>query len=344
MKAEIKANYDTKRSVLADIVPLDTPFSMYIEPTRICNLKCFYCMHSGRDTENSEFKKLNYDIKNLSMENFTKIYNDILEFPQNIKRISFSGLGEPLCNRNLPKMVKMLRDSGKVERIDILTNSLLMDNKFAQELLDAGTSKIIVSIQGLDEQTYKDNCGITMNYDTLISQLKYYYENKKEGQEIYIKIIDVLLKTKDDEQRFYDMFGGFCDSMFVEHLTNMEQQMKDNLGNLIDTSKSLFNEDIVEKRVCTIPFYYVSINTDGDMFHCTAPGLPRAFAYGNIYQDSFVNLWNSKRKRDFLKLQLSHGKPKISWCKECMCDVLNNKDEMLDDRAEEVLERLNKLG
>lgn len=343
MKAEIKPNYDTKRAVLADIVPLSTPFSFYIEPTRACNLKCFYCMHSTRDSENSQLKKLGFEIKHMTMEQFSKICNDITGFEEKIKRVTFSGIGEPMMNRNLPKMIKMLRDTGKAEKIDVLTNTLMMDNAFAQELLDAGISKIIVSIQGLTEEAYKTNCDVNMSYDKLKQQIQYFYDNKKEGQEIYIKIIDATLNGKEEEDLFYSTFGNMCDSIFIEHLISLEKPMGD-LGGKADDSKNLFNEEKIEKRVCTIPFYYVSINVDGNVFHCSPPGLPTPFAYGNVYQDNLVDIWKSKNKMDFLKLQLEKGKPHISWCQKCTCDVVYNAAEMLDDRAQEVLDRLNKLG
>lgn len=343
MKAEIKPNYDTKRAVLADIVPLDTPFSFYIEPTRACNLKCFYCMHSTRDSDDSQLKKLGFEIKHMTLEQFTKICNDIAQFEKPIKRVTFSGIGEPLMNRNLPKMVKMLRDSGRAEKIDILTNTLMMDNEFAQELLDAGVSKIIVSIQGLTEEAYQKNCGVKMSYDKLLSQIQYFYDNKKDGQEIYIKIIDATLNGKDEEDLFYKLFGNMCDSIFIEHLIGLEKPMGDIEGKA-DNSKNLFNEETVEKKVCTIPFYYISINVDGNVFHCSPPGLPTPFSYGNVYEHNLVDIWKSKRKMDFLKLQLEKGKPNISWCINCNSDCIFNKDEMLDDRAQEVLERLNKLG
>lgn len=342
MAAEIKPNYDTKRSVLADIVPLDTPFSFYIEPTRACNLKCFYCMHSTRDDEGGVFQKLGYEIHNMSMELFEKIVNDLKQFPDDIKRVSFSGLGEPLVNRNLPQMIKMLRATGKVGRIDILTNALLLDNAFAQELIDAGVSKIIVSIQGVKESDYLKNCQVTMKYDTLLDNLRYFYENKKEGQESFIKVIDATLADKEEEEKFFQLFGEICDTIYVEHLTTVEQQM-DKLEEIVDFSKNLFNEEIIEKNVCTIPFYYVSINSDGDVFHCSPPGLPREFSYGSVVKNSMVDIWNSKIKRDFLKLQLTEGKPNISWCKKCTCDVIFNKDEFLDDRKEEVLARLEAM-
>lgn len=342
MAAEIKPNYDSKRAVLADIVPLETPFSFYIEPTRVCNLKCFYCMHSTRDDAEGPFQALGYDIHPMSMELFAKLVEDLKEFPDTIKRVSFSGLGEPLANRNLPQMVKMLRDTGKVERIDILTNALLLDNAFAQELIDAGVSKIIVSIQGVGEEDYLKNCQCTMKYETLLQNLTYFFKNKKEGQESFIKVIDATLKDKKEEEKFFSLFGEICDTIYIEHLTTVEQQM-DSLESVVDFSKNLFNEEIITKEVCTIPFYYVSINSDGDVFHCSPPGLPREFAYGSIQKDNLRAIWNSKNKRDFLKLQCTDGKPNISWCKKCTCDVIFNKDEFLDDRRDEVLAKLNAI-
>ena len=53
--AEIKPNYDTKRKKLADIIPLAQPFTVYIEQTKYCNFKCFYCIHSTRDEAGGEF-------------------------------------------------------------------------------------------------------------------------------------------------------------------------------------------------------------------------------------------------------------------------------------------------
>lgn len=345
LKAEIKPNYDVKRQMLSDVVPLRTPYSFYIEPTRTCNLKCFYCMHSTRGQENNEFQKQGFEIKHMTMEQFNKIFNDIIDFPETIKRIAFSGIGEPLMNRNIPKMVKIMRDSGKVDRIDILTNALLMDNQYAKELIDAGVSKIQVSIQGMSEEAYLENCEVKMSYDKLVSQLKYFYENKKDNQELYIKIIDATLKNEDEKQQFHTIFGQICDNIFVEHLVSLEQQM-DNLKGMADDTKNLYNEDAADKKICTVPFYFVSINVDGDVFHCSPPGLPKSISYGNAYNESIVDIWTNNKKMAFLKLQLTKGIKNIPWCSKCIChkNVPNTPEENLDGFENEILERLEKNG
>ena len=58
--AEVKSSVDTNRQKIADIVPLDGPLSMYIEPTRACNFKCFYCMHSTRGVAGGELEKMGF--------------------------------------------------------------------------------------------------------------------------------------------------------------------------------------------------------------------------------------------------------------------------------------------
>ena len=42
---------------------------------------------------------------------------------------------------------------------------------------------------------------------------------------MFIKIIDIMLKSEEDRERFFQMFSGLCDTIFVEHLVIMEQQM-----------------------------------------------------------------------------------------------------------------------
>ena len=66
--AEIKPSYDTKRQKLSEIIPLDSPLSMYIEPTRTCNFKCFYCMHSTRGEKGGVLDRTGFRLAHMEME------------------------------------------------------------------------------------------------------------------------------------------------------------------------------------------------------------------------------------------------------------------------------------
>ena len=58
--AEHKPNYDTNRKRLADIIPLAHPFTIYIEQTKYCNFKCYYCMHSSHDKRGGVFERASH--------------------------------------------------------------------------------------------------------------------------------------------------------------------------------------------------------------------------------------------------------------------------------------------
>ena len=118
--AEVKPSYDTKRQRLSEVIPLDSPLSMYVEPTRTCNFKCFYCMHSTRGEQGGVLEKTGFRLAHMDLEFYEKLVREIMAFPTAVKRVCFSGLGEPLMNPQLPAMIRMLRQAGSR---DALTSS-----------------------------------------------------------------------------------------------------------------------------------------------------------------------------------------------------------------------------
>jgi len=45
MKAEFRQPYSKDRKPLQELLPLDTPLTMYIDPTDICNFACRFCFN-----------------------------------------------------------------------------------------------------------------------------------------------------------------------------------------------------------------------------------------------------------------------------------------------------------
>lgn len=339
MKAENKPNYDNNRKKLSDIIPLETPFTVYIEQTRHCNFKCFYCIHSTRDEENGEFQKLGYEIKHMTMEMAEDIINDLKKFPDKLKRVVFSGLGEPLANPNLPKIIKKVVDSQIAERVEIITNGLLLKPKLIDELVNTGMTHINISIQGITEEHYLQTCDVKIDLDRLIENLTYLYSNKKQVQ-IYIKIIDAILKDKTEEELFYKMFGNICDRIYVEHLIVMQQQMN-GLKEVVDGSKNFYGEKLdLDRKVCSQSFYFLQIGCDGDAFPCPVPGLPKTLSMGNITEQSIVEIWNGEKRNKILRGMLKFEKDKYEACRNCTCfNAINNPLEYLDDVAEDLLKK-----
>ena len=119
----------------------ETIKQLYIETSSRCNINCRMCMRgsafkSEGDMELSLFQKL------------TPV------FP-GLKFINFSGIGEPLLN---PGLFEMIRIAKKLMPSDgetgFTTNGMLIDKEIAGELVSSGLDKIVISIDGVNPETY----------------------------------------------------------------------------------------------------------------------------------------------------------------------------------------------
>ena len=336
--AEIKPNYDTKRKKLAEVIPLAAPFTVYIEQTKYCNFKCFYCIHSTRDEADGEFRALGHRMQHMDEVFFEKIIRELKEFPQDgIKRIVFSGLGEPLMNPRLPDYVRMVVEAGIAGRVEIITNGLLLTPEKSRALVAAGITNINISVQGLDAAGYEETCGIRIDFEHYLDNLKYLYEHKGDVQ-IYIKAIDATLGTKENEEKFFEIFSPFADRIYIEHLVVMQQQM-DGLREIVDGTKNFYGEELdVNRKVCAQSFYFMQIGCEGDIFPCPVPGLGKNLSMGNAKEHTLTEIWNGSRRRGFLRKMLKKEKDQIPDCATCTCfNAINNPMEQLDDDAERLL-------
>lgn len=115
------------------------PRSIYIEPTSRCNEFCQQCPRTLLSRE---------DDRDLSFDNFRSI---VEQFPV-LDRVVLHGLGEPLLNKDLPRMVTYLKARG----IYVLFNSngILLNAKRGQALIDAGLDEYRLSMDGSTRETY----------------------------------------------------------------------------------------------------------------------------------------------------------------------------------------------
>lgn len=336
MKARVEPSYDTKRVKLSEVIPLDTPYTVFVEPTKACNFKCFYCMHSTKNTDNDIFKKEGYQIKHMDNDSFEKMIAQMKEFPRKFKRIVFSGLGEPLMNPNLPSMIRRVNELNLAERVDILTNASLLTPELSNELVEAGVGRIQISLQGLNSEQYEKVAGVKIDYTNLVENIRYLFENKKNTV-IFIKIIDALLEDENAEKLFYESFGSICDQIYIEHLITLQPQMG-NHGGKADDSRNLNNEIVEERKVCPVIFYMLQIDVDGNVFPCPVSGYPIKMRLGDIENQTLLEVWNSVKRKNFLKMQLELKRHLIPICGECKaCAAVIDQNEMLDDVAGKII-------
>ena len=331
-----KPSYDTNRTNLRDVIPLSSPFGMYIEPTRACDLRCFFCMHATRGNPDGAMSEEGFKIAHLDMGLYHKIVDELMIFETPPKRVTFSGLGEPLMNPRLGEMARYLRSAGFTGRNDIITNAVSLTPNLSDELIGSGINRIQISVQGLTGEKYKEVTGVHVDMNKYIENITYLYTHKK-NMEIYIKIIDANLKDTSEEKLFFDMFGNICDIANIEHLVVMEHQMGDH-GGKVDRSLNLNGEPFEPREVCGIMFYFLQVNIDGDTYPCSTPGLPVSFSMGNAKEMTLQEIWNGTKRNQLMRNNLIKGYRSFPACRECSSVVcITDPAEYLDDCREEIL-------
>lgn len=121
------------------------PRSIYIEPTSRCNELCQQCPRTLLSRE---------DDRDLSFENFRFIVD---QFPV-LERVVLHGLGEPLLNKELPRMISYLKERGTYVLFN--SNGILLNAKRGQTLIDVGLDEYRLSMDGASRETYATVRGV----------------------------------------------------------------------------------------------------------------------------------------------------------------------------------------
>jgi len=114
--------------------------SLRISITNRCNVKCFYCHHDGIVPEN-------YEMTSNEMQRIVKVAKEI-----GIEKIRLSG-GEPLIREDIVDIVTKISSVG-FRDISLTTNGVLL-GKYAEQLYNAGLTRVNVSFDTLNPETYK---------------------------------------------------------------------------------------------------------------------------------------------------------------------------------------------
>jgi len=112
--------------------------------TDLCNYRCIYCMN-----EDGVSKKSHDDI--LSIEELTDIVK--AAYSLDIKKIRLTG-GEPLVRKGILTLCRNIRAIGDDVEFVVTTNGSLLPD-MAKELKDAGVDRLNISLDTLDEDTFR---------------------------------------------------------------------------------------------------------------------------------------------------------------------------------------------
>ena len=333
MTAEIKPIAGLNRVKLSEVVPLETPFTLFVFPTTYCNFKCVYCGHSlGHQ---NMFEQYGFKPEHMTMETFTKVIEQASEFPAPFKVVSLTGHGEPLLNPYIADMIRMVKEKNIAKRVEIISNASLLTKDKADGLIESGLDTLRISIQGISSKKYKDMCKYDIEFNELVSNISYFYKHKNNC-DLFVKIMDVALEEGETE-KFYQIFDKITDRMYIEHCRPVYTGVK--LTENMEFTADRYGRQHKPRKVCPLCFYMLSVFPNGDVEPCDT--IYKPIVLGNIHQETLKSMWQGKAHKKFQQMQLElkrHQNAKCAGC--CAPDDVAHPEDDLDANTTAILKRM----
>ena len=136
--------------------PRQTPTDRFNRPVRDlrisltdrCNFRCSYCMPAEVFGEHYEYLPRAQILTFEEIERLTEIFYGL-----GVSKLRLTG-GEPLLRRDLPDLVGRLRRAAPRADLTLTTNGYLLERS-ARELKSAGLDRVTISLDALDDETFK---------------------------------------------------------------------------------------------------------------------------------------------------------------------------------------------
>lgn len=323
---------------LTDAVPLASPFTLFIEPTNVCNFKCLYCPESFPD-----YAEQAGGYHHLTRADFLHIADEIEQIG-GVKLINFYILGEPFANPLLCEFIKIAKQRKLANRVIVTSNGSLLKEKIYADLLDSGLDYLRISIYAGNAEKHLERTQSKIGLDKILNNVssfkRYRDQLQKQQPFIYIKMIDSgdALENK----QFLDLFSAFADEISLEPVMNWNDPEQRNLS-LMSKEDLLASAYFSHKKtVCPSPFYTLVIHSDLKVSVCCADWAKQA-VIGELGKQSLAAIWQGKDMHDFRMAHLAGRRNELTACKNCtfLFTMPDNLDAL---SAENYQSRVNSLS
>lgn len=293
----------------AGSVDLPYPLHLNIELNFGCNLKCAFCPHSLPIAEWS------YDPapgKRISFDKYCEIIDEGASM--GLKSVCLNGNNEPLVKKDIDKYIRYAVSKGILE-VSLHTNALLLDEEMSKKIADSGLTIIMFSIDAFAADTYEKIRG-SKEYDRVMHNIDNFL--KMKGNLPLTKVSFVKNKVNEDEvEEFVSYWEKRVDKIEIQSFSNLF------IGHpLCDEKSDKFHLEDVSMGDCYDPWRRLSIQNNGNVFPCCST-YGNEVVVGNIYNNSILEMWNSKKFREIRDRINNDNQP--YGCKKCRNSLLRDR-------------------
>ena len=241
------------------------------------------------------------------------------EIKRHAHTVQFYFQGEPLLNPNLPQMISQAHAEGLYTIVS--TNAQAMTEPMAEALVGAGLDRIIVSMDGLSEETY-NAYRIGGSLEKTQAALRYLREAKERLKaSTVIELQCLRLRTNEHEWKaFKQQYKSLGADRLVFKTAQLYHYAEGHPLMPSDPRYSRYRkgEDGLYHRKnlhrgCFRVWSGVVITTTGEVLPCCYDK-NHSYSYGNIMDTPLAELFSNEKAMAF-RMAAEQEKPQI--CQEC---------------------------
>lgn len=295
-----------------------TPLFVSVEPASICQLKCPACPVGLRNNE----KLIANSQKLMSQQVFRRVLEEV---QHSAWVMQFYFQGEPLLNPDLSQMIREAHEAGLYTIVS--TNAQALTENLASQLVTSGLDRIIISMDGLTDETY-NAYRVGGSLEKTKAALRYLREAKEKSRTPYtlhrtplIELQCLRLKTNEHEwQKFKRQYKALGADKLVFKTAQLYNYAD---GHPLMPSNSRYSRYVLGsdghyhrrklRKGCFRVWSGVVVTTNGDVLPCCYDKT-HTHAYGNIKESPMKELFANEKAQQF-RHEAMKQTPKI--CQEC---------------------------
>lgn len=276
------------------------PHLHQIEPTNACPYSCIMC---PRD------KFMTRPIGFMDFSLYAKVLDEVAGFssPVRDKEIELFHFGESLLHPEIDKMVAY--GVGKGLNLVLSVNAPQLSPDLVEKMLFNGPVKLIVSMDGYDEESYRKIRGNNADFALAVENLETVLKMMKAHgscSQVIIRMIRLQLNIHAEEQ-FRNRWQGLGGKVEIRDFFPWNKKELIPLGAV---------EKYPPHMPCPFPWQYLVVQWNGDVVPCCRD-FNAVNRLGNVKNSTLKEIWNGSDYARF-RTAMAQGEYEPVICEECM--------------------------
>jgi radical SAM protein with 4Fe4S-binding SPASM domain len=282
----------------------DYPLQIDFELNASCNLKCPMCPISAESPKGKGRSTW------FPIELFREIVADGVT--RGLRAIKLNYINEPLIRKDLPEFVKFARRAGVLD-VYLSTNGMLLDEEMGARLIDAGLTRIQISLDANTPETYDrvrpgGNLGkVTRNVKQLIA--------KRRALARVAPLIRVNFVRTDLNERELDDFVAFWRSQV--DMIGIQEYIKPPKASGAPGSRTTQDKRATGFH-CSFSYKQLVINNERNILPCCTFWGEHLVVGKCTGAESVVAAWRSMKMNDLRRIHAAGHYWENEACRQCI--------------------------